>query len=113
MVEDRLLVRRVQVQASHSPCGNQALRFPHTLRAPVWINARKRNRDIGIPFSELHDFIVRDARPSRKPLVHRKNYKSNLSRAVILAERVRVPRGTAVTEVLFYRSVGTRALISG
>jgi len=93
-------------------CGNQALRFLHTLRTPVWVNARKRNRDIGILLSELYDFIVRNARPARQALVPAKITKAIFSN-VVLGKRVGIPRGAAVTKVLLGRSVSRRAIISG
>src|SRR5271157_1104633 len=58
IIGNKFLDRWMKFESSYLTRRDQALRFLHTLCPAVWVDARKRDGNIGILLGELHHFVV-------------------------------------------------------
>ncbi len=73
------LQRRVQLEAANAAARDETLRLAHALGAARRVDAGKRDRDVGVLGGKRRHLVVRDHRPSRQLLVHRKDDAADIA----------------------------------
>ena len=110
VVRRELLHRRMELQSADGSSGHQPLCLLNSFLPAMWINAGKRNGDVCVVRSKLHNLFVRDLPPAGEPLIDGKNHKGDFSGTIIIRQSARVARRAALAEILSGRRVRGRSV---